>query len=258
MNSESKLVAIARSKQREVWLGSKPFEGFGVDIWRTSECTWLDRRGKPVRGDLKLVVHSTSPNMVESKSLKLFLMSLGMSRFSSKSEIQSHIENSLNTTTGASCEIKLNTRSTGFTFSESFIGDSHRLDYIPLEMDRFNVSSDHLLPRRSATRASGKYHTDCFRCLCPLTGQPDFATLVVSLSEAWLSAESLLSYLLSYRTHRGFHESTVERIFTDIKTVCDPRKLSVFASFARRGGIDIAVFRSTTDEVPPNWRSPMC
>lgn len=256
-SSGTGLVAIDRQEQRSSWLGRRVFEGFGSDIWRTSECTWLDRRGKPVRGDLTVKVPSDSPSMVESKSLKLFLMGLAMSKFETKASVEAHICGSLSGVVGTDCDVELQTRTVGFTFDESFIEQSHRLDYIPLEMNQFAVSRETLAPRRSAHRVSGRYHTDSFRCLCPLSGQPDYATVVIDLTNAWLSAESLLAYLLSYRTHCGFHESTIERVFADIRAVCQPERLAVFASFARRGGIDIAVFRSTVNESAPNWRSPI-
>lgn len=256
--TRSQLVAIPRGDQREHTLGSSQFDGFGVDIWRTSECTWLDRRGKPTRGELTITVPCTTRNMVESKSLKLYLMSFALTCFASKLQLQEEITSSLNNVLGSECRVEINTRAVGFEFDGSFIESSHRLDYIPLGSTQFQVSRDTLAPRRNAVKASGRYHTDCFRCLCPVTGQPDYASVVVSFEDAWVSAESLLAYLLSYRTHGGYHESTIEQIYFDVKTVCQPNQLSVFGSFARRGGIDIAVFRSSQVEDVPNWRSPIC
>lgn len=249
------LVAISRAEQREKTIGSTEFVGFGVDVWRTSELTWLDVRGKPKRGDLTVVVPSESTNLVESKSLKLFLMAFAMVQFNSKSDVEFAIREALSERLAAECKVEVNTTSTGFTFDEDYIGQSHRLDYIPLGVSSFEVNRDLLAPRRSAGRISGSYHTDLFRCLCPITAQPDYATIVVSLVDAWFSAESLLAYLLSFRTHQGFHESTIEQIFVDISAVCGPKSISVLGSFARRGGIDISPFRSSTKEASPNWRS---
>ena len=251
----SELIAIKRAEQRQKTYGSDEFLGYGVDIWRTSELTWLDIRGKPKRGDLTLAVPCTSANMVESKSLKLFLMSFAMVQFDSKHDVENAIRQSLSELLDAECAIEVNTTSTGFIFDQSYIDQSHRIDYIPLGVSSFEVTRDLLAPRRSASRISGRYHTDLFRCLCPISAQPDYATVIVSLEDAWFSAESLLAYLLSYRTHQGFHESTIEQIFQDICEVCRPKSLSVLGSFARRGGIDICPFRSSTEEDYPNWRS---
>ncbi len=253
----SELVAIKRTDQREKTLDSHEFVGFGADIWRTSELTWLDIRGKPKRGDLTLSVPCDSMSMVESKSLKLFLMSFAMVQFDSKQDVESVIEEALNDPLGTECDVEVNTTSTGFAFDQTYIEQSHRIDYISLGMSSFEVTPDLLAPRRSAGRISGRYHTDLFRCLCPISSQPDYATIVVSLNDAWFSAESLLSYLLSYRTHQGFHESTIERIYQDINEVCVPKSLSVLGSFARRGGIDISPFRSSEKVNVPNWRSSL-
>ncbi|MCY4129372.1 MAG: NADPH-dependent 7-cyano-7-deazaguanine reductase QueF [Gammaproteobacteria bacterium] len=251
----AELVAIKRAEQRQNTLGTVDFGSFGADTWRTSELTWLDIRGKPKRGDLTLTVPCSSTSMVESKSLKLFLMSFAMEQFNSKHEVEDAIRHALSELLDTECAVQLNTASTGFTFDLSFIEQSHRIDYIPLGVSSFEVNRDLLAPRRSAGRISGRYHTDLFRCLCPISAQPDYATIVVSLEDAWFSAESLLAYLLSYRTHQGFHESTVEQIYQDINEVCSPKSLSVLGSFARRGGIDICPFRSSVEEDSPNWRS---
>lgn len=253
----SELVAIKRAEQREKALGTGEFPGFGADIWRTSELTWLDIRGKPKRGDLTLYVPCHSASMVESKSLKLFLMSFAMVQFNYKQDVEDAICKPLSELLDAECTVDINTTSTGFTFDQSYIEESHRIDYIPLGVSSFEVSRDLLAPRRSAGRISGRYHTDLFRCLCPISSQPDYATIVVSLRDAWFSVESLLAYLLSYRTHQGFHESTIEQIFGDISEVCGPKSLSVLGSFARRGGIDICPFRSMNNEATPNWRSSL-
>lgn len=251
----SELVAINRSEQRSKIFGSADFVGFGADIWRTSELTWLDIRGKPKRGDLTISVPCDSSSMVESKSLKLFLVAFAMVQFDSKHDVASAIRQSLNELLDAECTVEVNTTSTGFRFDQQYIAQSHRLDYIPLGVSSFEVSRDLLAPRRSAGRVSGRFHTDLFRCLCPISSHPDYATIVVSLQDAWFSAEALLSYLLSYRTHQGLHESTIEQIYRDIAEVCDPKSLSVLGSFARRGGIDICPFRSSEIEDTPNWRS---
>jgi len=249
------LVAISRAEQRRASFGVEEFSGFGLDIWRTSELTWLDRRGNPKRGDLTVTLSCNSKNMVESKSMKLFLMAYAMVQFDSKQAVERTIKEALKDALDAECDVDLNTLSSGFTFDQTYIEESHRLDYIPLGGASFEVDKDLLAPRRSGSRISGRYHTDLFRCLCPISSQPDYATIVVSLEDAWFSAESLLAYLLSYRTHQGFHENTIERIYLDINEVCEPKSLSVLGSFARRGGIDISPFRSSKDECAPNWRS---
>ena len=255
--SMQQLEAIERADQRERTLGTREFDGFGADVWRTSELTWLDIRGKPKRGDLTIRVPVESTSIVESKSFKLYLMTFALLTFASKHQVIATIKAHLDELLQASCDVTLNTGTPGFAFDPSFMEASHCLDYIPLGVSTFQPNQALLAPRRSASRASGRYHTDTFRCLCPISGQPDYATIVVSLQSGWLSAESLLAYLVSFRTHPTFHESAVERIFRDVMAVCEPSSCSVLGSFARRGGIDIVPFRSTTAGPAPNWRSPI-
>ena len=249
------LVAITRAEQRQKTIGSDRFAGYGEDTWRTSELTWLDIRGKPKRGDLTLSFPCDSVSMVESKSLKLFLMSFAMVRFNTKHDVEDAIRRPLDALLKVECIVDVNTTTAGFRFDDEYIEQSHRIDYITLGMSSFEVNRDLLAPRRNAGRISGRYHTDLFRCLCPVSTQPDYATIVVSLHDAWFSTESFLAYLLSYRAHQGFHESTIEQIYWDINEVCSPQELSVLGSFARRGGIDICPFRSSFEEQAPVWRS---
>jgi 7-cyano-7-deazaguanine reductase len=83
-----------------------------------------------------------------------------------------------------------------------------------------------------------------------VTGQPDYADVMVRYRGPRIDRVSLLSYLLSYRRHAAFHESCVERIYVDLAAQCRPDRLTVYARFTRRGGIDINPFRSNY-EAPP-------
>ena len=89
---------------------------------------------------------------------------------------------------------------------------------------------------------------------CPVTDQPDWASVYVSYSGPRIDKDGLLKYIVSYRQHQDFHEQCVEQIFTDIMQCCGPSELSVYARYMRRGGLDINPFRSTTSTVPAVWR----
>ena len=93
-------------------------------------------------------------------------------------------------------------------------------------------------------------HTHLLRSLCPVTGQPDSGSLLVSYRGARIVPDSLLRYVVSFRRHQDFHEACVERIFLDIMDRCAPDALTVYARYQRRGGIDINPYRST-DPAPP-------
>ena len=253
----SELVAISRKEQRAKVISDSHLDFLGVDVWRTSELTWLDLRGKPHRANTTISVPCDSPFMVESKSLKLYLTSMAMREFRSRTEIQQEIQGELCKTLESSVSVELLTAQQGFGFDEAYVKTSHNLDYIPLRRPKLTVDSTLLDPSASTRRASGRYHTDLFRCLCPITSQPDYATIVITFENAILSGESLLSYLVSYRVHQGYHESTIERIFSDILTKCSPENLTVLGSFSRRGGIDICPIRSSQGIDAPNWRSAL-
>ena len=250
-----KLQTIARSEQRRRVLGSDTFAVYGADVWRTSELTWLDHRGKPHRAHLKITVPCQSKFMVESKSLKLYLGSFAMHRLAGRVAIQDRITQDLADALETEVQVELSIPKEPIVLDEDFLADSHNLDYIPLREPPTEVSPAALSQASHPSAVSGSYHTHLFRCLCPITAQPDYATMVISFKNAYTSSESLLSYLVSYREHQGFHESTVEQIYTDLLHYCEPKELMVLGSFSRRGGIDICPIRSSLDVAIPIWRS---
>ena len=94
-------------------------------------------------------------------------------------------------------------------------------------------------------------HTSLFRSVCPVTGQPDYATVILRYRGPRIERGGLLAYLTGFRRHAGFHENCVERIFVDVLAACRPNKLAVEARFTRRGGIDINPFRTRES----TWRA---
>ncbi len=99
--------------------------------------------------------------------------------------------------------------------------------------------------------------TALFRSNCPVTGQPDYADVVVHYRGPRIDRTALLKYFISYRRHAAFHETCVERMFIDIALHCRPEQLTVYARFLRRGGIDINPFRSNFEPAPRrNERTP--
>jgi 7-cyano-7-deazaguanine reductase len=94
--------------------------------------------------------------------------------------------------------------------------------------------------------------TRLFRSVCPVTGQPDYASVEIAYRGARMDRAGLLAYLVSFRRHPGFHEHCVETIFTDVWRRCAPEFLSVHARFTRRGGIDISPYRASVAGPPPS------
>ena len=89
-----------------------------------------------------------------------------------------------------------------------------------------------------------------FTCLCPLTGQPDFAALLLDYVPDRLCVElkSLKLYLWSYRDAGAFHEAVTNRILDDFVKACSPREAIVTAQFSARGGIALTVRAQYPDE----------
>ena len=89
---------------------------------------------------------------------------------------------------------------------------------------------------------------------CPVTGQPDWASLIVRYQGPRIDHASLLQYLVSFREHQDFHEHCVERMFCEIRERCRPQRLLVYARYTRRGGLDINPLRSTHEISAENMR----
>ena len=240
----SVLFAVARDEARAaIGLsdGALPFTG--VDTWNAWEFSWLDVRGLPRVAVLRLTVPCTSPNIVESKSLKLYLGGYAMTPFTGPEAVRARVERDVSACIGAKVAVTLldahDVERAGIPLLE---GES--LDDQRIEADNYRA------PRTELLVASGvvideTLSTRLFRSLCPVTGQPDWASVVLRYRGRAIEHAGLLRYLVSYRQHPDFHEACVERIFSDIAARCAPQGLSVYARFLRRGGIDINPWRAT-------------
>lgn len=226
-----------------------PFRG--VDIWNCHELTWLDSKGKPLAATAEVQVPFNSKNIVESKSLKLYLASFCQSAFRSRQEVQATIENDLSACVGGPALVTLHdVRGTDGEFGD-LPGDL--LDNLDVECNVYQPDAA-LLQADPNAPDRGAVHSHLLRSLCPVTGQPDYASVMIRWTGASISAKSLLKYIVSYRRHAGFHEQVVEQMFIDILRTCEPKGLTVYARFSRRGGIDINPFRSNFEAPLPNIR----
>lgn len=236
------LVAIARAENRAaIGLGvDLPFQG--VDIWNAWELTWLENSGRPNVATLQLRVPAESPNIIESKSLKLYLNSYSMSRFDTAQDVCSRITSDLSGCADAEVVVSLGTAgSASGASTESLPGNC--IDDLEVECNLWDVDAS-LLQADQGNTVSAALHSNVLRSLCPVTSQPDFGSVLVNYEGPEIDPKSLLRYIVSFRKHKDFHETCVERIFLDIKERCRPTKLAVYARFQRRGGIDINPFRA--------------
>jgi 7-cyano-7-deazaguanine reductase len=242
------LFAVPRAPQRaDIGIGSAlPFTG--ADVWTAYEHTWLDARGKPRIAVLSIAVPIDSAYIVESKSMKLYLGSYAQTRFADVSKVLAAIEMDLSAATGGAVEVAV-LRSARIA---ALPGVS--IDDEDLAMDRYEV--DPSLLHAGGETVSEALRSDLFRSVCPVTGQPDYASVAIAYRGPRIDRAALLRYLVSYRLHAGFHEHCAERIFTDVARRCACESLTVHARFTRRGGIDINPFRTNAGEpVPANVRT---
>lgn len=233
--------------RKKLGLNSYRLPFFGEDIWNCWELSWLNPIGKPEVAVLELRVPATSPFIVESKSLKLYLNSLNMTRFASDDELKKTITKDLS-------EI-VRTQVQAQVFMPNSFGDLAPaaprgicldcLDWKPESGETIETENEIV---------SEEMYSNLLRTICPVTGQPDWATLGVRYTGQKILHQSLLSYLVGLREHAGFHETCVEMIFWKILQECAPEKLTVQARFTRRGGIDINPSRSTDAESFLNLR----
>ena len=248
------LFAVPRAPQREeIGIGSDlPFAG--ADVWNAYELTWLDPRGKPAVAIASFTVPATSPAIVESKSVKLYLGSFAQSRFADADAVAAAIARDLGGAVGAPVEVQIVPPAAFPHQSLASLGGTS-IDGADTGCDVWEVDPG-LLSADGPTVAE-TLTSDLFRSVCPVTGQPDYASVAVTYRGPRIDRAALLRYLVSYRQHAGFHEHCVERIFVDVKAACRCEALSVHARFTRRGGVDINPFRSDAgDAVPANVRTP--
>lgn len=249
------LFPISRTENRAKLGISQSLPFFGVDIWNAYELSWLNKKGKPQIALASFVVPANSPNIIESKSWKLYLNSFNNHRLGSEKELIEILSSDLSKAAGATVSVQLQTpeksNQGGFKELEGKLLDRLDLDIDPSQQpDAALLSSDPSLGVVEETLV-----THLLRSNCPVTGQPDWASVQINYVGPTINEESLLRYLIAFREHQEFHEHCVEKIFIDIKEKCHPTKLSVYARYTRRGGIDINPFRADYNaEWPLNVR----
>ncbi|MFO1415082.1 MAG: NADPH-dependent 7-cyano-7-deazaguanine reductase QueF [Burkholderiales bacterium] len=249
------LFAVPRAPQRaDIGLADDALPFTGADVWTAYEHTWLDPVGKPRIAILTFTVPVTSPAIVESKSVKLYLGSFAQSRFADADAMRAVVARDLTAATGAPVPVALAAPADfGRERLQALAGES--LDDLPVACDRYEVAPE--LLRAGGDVAAETLVTDLFRSVCPVTNQPDYASVAIAYRGPRVDRAGLLRYLVSYRHHAGFHEHCAERIFADLTARCGCTALTVHARFTRRGGIDINPFRSSAGlPLPGNVRTP--
>ena len=248
----SLLFAVPRAPQRAALgiEGNLPF--FGCDVWNAYEITWLDLQGRPRLAIGELRVSAESPAMVESKSLKLYLGSFAQEPLASATALRERIAADLSRVCDDEVAVAL-TPSVTFEAAVPQRVASTRSESIDETDVTIEASHpDPALLAHAEVPIDESLSSSLFRSTCPVTGQPDYADVFIRYRGPRIDRAGLLRYLVSFRRHAAFHEACVERIFVDIANRCRPERLSVYARFMRRGGIDINPFRSNFEHASPD------
>lgn len=237
------LFPIARSESRKALNISADLPFYGYDIWTGYELSWLNSKGKPEVAVAEFKIPCDSPCIIESKSFKLYLNSFNQTRLSGLDEVKNILIQDLSAVAGVAIQVKLqHVGASNLLIDVAY--DALCLDSLDVDVDNYHPDSS-LLTVNLDQYTEEVVYTHLLKSNCPVTGQPDWATLFVEYSGAKIHHENLLRYVVSFREHQDFHEHCVERIFVDLLHRCRPKMLSVYARYTRRGGLDINPYRST-------------
>jgi 7-cyano-7-deazaguanine reductase len=229
-----------------------PFKG--EDVWYGYELSWLNSKGKPVVAVAEFSFPCTSPNIVESKSFKLYLNSFNQSKFDDIDSVQKLLCQDLSKISGAQATIKLFNVEACPPLMINHLA-AICLDEIDIEINEYNLQPQFLSMENNQETVNESLVSHLLKSNCLITNQPDWASIYISYSGNKINHKALLKYLISFRQHNEFHEQCVERIFCDIQTYCQPERLTVYARYTRRGGLDINPFRSNEKTIPPFART---
>lgn len=240
------LFPVSRSLARDkIGLQSDSLPFHGIDIWNSFELSWLNPQGKPVIGGGEFIFPCDTENLVESKSFKLYLNSFNQSPFDSLDQVQETIANDLEKFCGLRGEMKI------YTVEEceklpTGIPDGKCLDDLDITTDTYEVDPEFLVTSEEDVEETLYSHLLKSNCLA--TGQPDWGMILIKYAGPKIDAAGLLKYIISFRNHSGFAEHCVEHIYVDIMKRCQPKKLTVYARYTKRGGLDINPFRSNFEK----------
>lgn len=250
----SLLFPIPRAaKWAELGLSAETLPYQGVDFWNCFELSWLLPSGKPVVAMGEFAIPADSPNIIESKSFKLYLNSLNQSVFNSADELAAVLIKDLSAAAGKPVGVRV--RSLAEVTADGVqAAPGVCIDELDVAISNYAQPQPELLRCDAARVVEESLHSHLLKSNCPVTGQPDWGTLVVEYRGLALDHASLLAYLVSFRQHADFHEQCVERIFLDLQRLLKPEHLTVYARYVRRGGLDINPYRSSGPISPDNQR----
>lgn len=240
-------------KRDEIGLPDElPFHG--VDIWNAYEMSWLTAQGKPVVAMGEFRIPCESPNLIESKSIKLYLNSFNQTKFDDFESVRALMSQDLGGAAGTPVDVRL--IGAAEFVNQSFASLPGRcLDDLDIAVENYTLNPDLLGGAADPQQQVAEtLHSHLLKSNCLVTNQPDWGSLLIRYQGAKIDHEALLRYLISFRQHNEFHEQCVERIYCDLMRFCQPEKLTVYARYTRRGGLDINPYRSNFEYEVENLR----
>ena len=231
---------------------TQPFT-IGADIWTAYEISWLNPKGVPQVAIADVSIDFRSENLIESKSFKRYLNSFNQTTFTDFADVQQTLQRDLQDCAQGEVKVRLNSLA-DYTAQPivALSGDCIDAQDIEVRDYAFNVAllnhctGEHLVEE---TLVSHLLKSNCL-----ITQQPDWGSLQIHYVGKQINREQLLRYIISFRQHNEFHEQCVERIFCDLMQYAKPEKLTVYARYTRRGGLDINPYRSNFEPLPQNLR----
>ncbi|MDP5116166.1 MAG: NADPH-dependent 7-cyano-7-deazaguanine reductase QueF [Burkholderiaceae bacterium] len=255
------LYPLPRAAQRAlIGVAERPVF-LGADLWTAYELSWLNTRGKPQVALGRFMVPCESTHLVESKSLKLYLNSFNNTVFADIDAVRQTLQKDLSEAVWRGGVVQ---SSVGVQllspeqYAKEKIAemDGLSLDRLDLDCSHFQPAPELLSAASDEAPVTETLYSNLLKSNCLVTGQPDWGSVSISYSGAQIDQAGLLQYIVSFRNHNEFHEHCVERIFMDIWTRCKPTKLTVYARYTRRGGVDINPWRSShAQALPPQVRT---
>jgi len=238
-------------KREEIGLGTGTLPFFGVDIWNAYELSWLNMRGKPQVAIATITAPADSPNIVESKSFKLYLNSFNQTRLAGTDALAELLRQDLSGAFGAPVHVTITTPD---AFGSLTMGEleGSLLDRLDVEIDQYVPSPELLSANMDEAPVEETLVSHLLKSNCLVTGQPDWGSVQIRYVGPQIDQEGLLKYLIGFREHNEFHEQCVERIFMDVLRQCKPTKLAVYARYTRRGGLDINPWRANFSTGKPS------
>jgi 7-cyano-7-deazaguanine reductase len=250
----SLLFPIPRAaKWAELGLTAQTLPYQGVDFWNCYELSWLLPSGKPVVAIAEFSIPADSPNIIESKSFKLYLNSLNQTAFVDQQTLTATLIKDLSDAAGKPVGVRI--RSLADISAQGVASlPGFCIDDLDVTIHSYDQPQPELLRCDASRIVEQSLHSHLLKSNCPVTSQPDWGSVAVEYRGAELNPASFLAYIVSFRQHSDFHEQCVERIFLDLQRLLKPEKLTVYARYVRRGGLDINPYRSTEVISPDNCR----